>query len=61
LPLRQFDERIGLTKQFAAALDDPRDPELIEHTFLEMGRSRVYGILSGSPARESRAALRGGF
>jgi hypothetical protein len=28
LPLRQFDERIGLTKQFAAVLDDPRDPEL---------------------------------
>ncbi len=24
LPLRQFDERIGLTKQFAAVLDDPR-------------------------------------
>ena len=23
LPLRQFDERIGLTKQFAAVLDDP--------------------------------------
>ena len=41
LPLRQFDERIGLTKHFAAVLDDPRDPELTEHTFLEMVRSRV--------------------
>src|SRR5947207_2656829 len=47
LPLRQFDERIGLTKQFAAVLDDPRDPELTEHTFLEMVRSRVFGILAG--------------
>ena len=35
LPLRQFDERISLTKQFAAALDDPRDPDLIDHTFLD--------------------------
>jgi hypothetical protein len=25
LPLRQFDQNIGLTKQFAAVLDDPRD------------------------------------
>src|SRR3954471_22964820 len=47
LPLRQFDERIGLSKQFAAVLDDPRDPELTEHTFLEMVRSRVFGILAG--------------
>jgi hypothetical protein len=47
LPLRQFDERLGLTKQFAAVFDDPRDPELTEHTFPEMVRSRVYGIRAG--------------
>jgi hypothetical protein len=47
LPIRQFDERIGLTQTFAAALDDPRDPDLTEHTFLQMVRSRVYGILAG--------------
>ncbi len=41
LPLRQFDERIGLTHAVAAALDDPCEPELTEHTFLEMVRSRV--------------------
>jgi hypothetical protein len=35
LPVRQFDERIGLTQAFAEALDDPRDPGLTEHTFLE--------------------------
>ena len=28
LPLRQFDQRIGLTKQFAAVLDDPRHADL---------------------------------
>jgi hypothetical protein len=46
LPIRQFDTRAGLTRAFAQALDDPRDPDLTEHTFLEMVRSRVYGILA---------------
>ena len=41
LPVRQFDQRIGLTRAFADALDDPRDRGLTEHTFLEMVRSRV--------------------
>ena len=27
LPVRQFDQRIGLTRAFAGALDDPRDPD----------------------------------
>jgi hypothetical protein len=26
LPIREFDQRIGLTKAFADALNDPRDP-----------------------------------
>ena len=30
LPIRQFDQRIGLTWAFAEALDDPRDPDLTE-------------------------------
>jgi hypothetical protein len=47
LPLRQFDERIGLTRQFATVLDDPRDPDLIDHSFLEMTRMRIFGILAG--------------
>jgi hypothetical protein len=47
LPIRQFDDRIGLTRAFTDALDDPRDPDLTEHTFLEMVRFRVYGILAG--------------
>jgi hypothetical protein len=58
LPLRQFDERIGLTKQFAAVLDDHRDPELTEHTFLEMVRSRVYGILAGYEDQNDHNTLR---
>src|SRR5947208_7338778 len=58
LPLRQFDERIGLTSQFAAVLDDPRDPELTERTFLEMVRSRVFGILAGYEDQNDHDTLR---
>ena len=47
LPMRQFDQRIGLTQHFAAALHDPRDPTRIEHTLLEMVRMRVFGIVAG--------------
>jgi hypothetical protein len=58
LPLRQFDEQIGLTRQFADALDDPRDPELCEHTFLEMVRSRLFGILAAYEDQNDHDALR---
>src|SRR5262249_47070747 len=58
LPIRQFDERIGLTRAFTAALDDPRDPDLTEHTFLEMVRSRVFGILAGYADQNDHDTLR---
>jgi hypothetical protein len=58
LPLRQLDEHLGLTQQFAAVLDDPRQPDLIEHTFLEMVRSRVYGIVAGYEDQNDHDALR---
>jgi hypothetical protein len=58
LPIRQFDERIGLTQAFTAALDDPRDPDLTEHSFLEMVRSRVYGILAGYADQNNHDTLR---
>jgi hypothetical protein len=44
VPIHQFAAGIGFTHAFAEALDDPRDPDLTEHTFQEMVRSRVYGI-----------------
>jgi hypothetical protein len=47
LPVRQFDQRIGLTRANACALDAPRDPDLTEHPFLETVRSRAYGTLAG--------------
>lgn len=58
LPLRQFDERLGLTRAFAAVLDDPRDPALTEHTFLEMVRCRVYGILAAYEDQNDHDTLR---
>jgi hypothetical protein len=58
LPIRQFDERIGLTRAFADALDDPRDRHLTEHMFLEMVRSRVYGILAGYEDQDDHDTLR---
>ena len=58
LPFRQLDQRLGLTRSFAAVLDDPRDPDLIEHTNLEMVRSRVYGILAGYADQNDHDTLR---
>jgi hypothetical protein len=59
LPLREFDERIGLTRQFAEALQDPRCPKMIDHPFLEMVRARVYGILAGYEDQNDHDCLRG--
>jgi hypothetical protein len=58
LALRQFDEQIGLTRQFAEALQDSRIPGLIEHTFLEMVRSRIYGVLAAYEDQNDHDALR---
>jgi hypothetical protein len=58
LPVRQFDDRIGLTRAFADALNDPRDADLTEHTFLEIVRSRVYGILAGYEDQNDHDTLR---
>jgi hypothetical protein len=46
LPLRVFDQNLGLTQRFAAVLDDPRHPNQCEHSVLDMVRSRIYGILA---------------
>jgi hypothetical protein len=58
LPLRQFDEQIGLTRQFAQALHDPRQANLTEHPFLEMVRSRIYGILAAYEDQNDHDVLR---
>jgi hypothetical protein len=58
LPIRQFDERVGLTKQFAAVLNDPRDSELIDHSVLDMTRMRIFGILAGYEDQNDHDTLR---
>lgn len=38
LPIREFDERMGLTSPFAAALQDGRDATLTRHSLATMVR-----------------------
>ena len=58
LPIGEFDRQLGLTQQFAAALEDPRDPVFTRHSFLEMTRSRVFGILADYEDQNDHDALR---
>jgi DDE family transposase len=59
LPIREFDEFVGVTAGFASVLDDPRDATMIGHTFLEMTRSRIYGILADYVDQNDHDRLRG--
>src|SRR3954453_9580498 len=58
LPVRQFDEQIRLTEQFAAALDDRRDPALTRQSLSSMVRQRVYGILADYEDQNDHDTLR---
>jgi hypothetical protein len=58
LVLREFDERIGLTRQFATALQDLRAPRFCDHSLLEMVRQRVYGILADYEDQNDHDTLR---
>jgi hypothetical protein len=58
LPFRQLDEQTGLTRRFAEALVDRRDASRTDHSFLEMVRMRVYGILADYPDQNDHDVLR---
>jgi hypothetical protein len=58
LPIRQFDETIGLTRQFADALTDLRFQPSIVHSVREMVRMRIYGILADYPDQNDHDVLR---
>ena len=58
LPFRQLDERLAWTRQFAAALTDRRQVGYVGHTFLEMTRSRIYGILADYADQNDHDVLR---
>jgi len=58
LPVRQIDQNIRLTEQFAAALDDRRDPTLARQSLLSMVRQRIYGILADYEDQNDHDTLR---
>jgi hypothetical protein len=58
LPIRQLDDRIRLTEQFAAALQDRRDPQFVEQSLLSMVRQRIYGILADYEDQNDHDTLR---
>jgi hypothetical protein len=58
LPFRQLDEEIGLTRQFVDALVDRRHVGYVDHTFLEMTRMRIYGIIADYPDQNDHDVLR---
>lgn len=58
LPFRLFDERIGFTREFAGALEDRRHGSYIDHSFLEMTRMRVDGILADYADQNDHDVLR---
>ena len=58
LPFRHLDEMLGLTKQFAETLVDRRNPGYVEHSYLEMVRMRVYGILADYADQNDHDVLR---
>ena len=58
LPFRQLDQRLGLSRQFAEALTDRRCAGLVDHTFLEMTRARIYGILADYADQNDHDVLR---
>jgi hypothetical protein len=58
LPVRQCDQNLRLTEQFAAALDDRRDPTLTRQSLLSMVRQRIYGILADYEDQNDHDTLR---
>jgi Transposase DDE domain group 1 len=58
LAIREFDERIGLTRNFAVGLNDPRDPKKFDHSFLDMSRARIYGVLADYVDQNDHDTLR---
>src|SRR5260370_200989 len=47
LLLREVEKRSGIFRQFAGCFTDYRNPDLIEHTVVELVAQRVYGLAMG--------------
>ena len=44
LPIRQFEQRIGMTRAYAKAVDGPRATGLTEHSLSESARARRWHL-----------------
>jgi len=58
LLLREVDKQHRLTRRLAAALQDPRTPELVRHKLDTMVRQRVFGVAAGYEDLNDHEALR---
>lgn len=58
LLLRQVERKIGLLKDAARVLPDPRNPLLVSHTTEQMLRQRVFGLCQGYEDLNDHARLR---
>ena len=47
LLLREVEAKIGILRRFADCFTDHRDPELIEHSVVDLIAQRVYGMALG--------------
>ena len=52
LPIRPFEQCIGLTRAYAEAVDGPRATSLTEHSLSERARARVVGVFAGCQDRD---------
>jgi hypothetical protein len=58
LIFRELDEQLGWTQQFAEVLTDPREEAYVQHSFEEMVRMRIYGVLAGYADQNDHDLLR---
>lgn len=56
--LRADDRRLGPGPALDAAIDDPRDPELISHRQVDLLRQRIYGLALGYEELNDHDTLR---
>jgi len=50
--LREADHRLGLSESLAGRMHDPRQPERIRYTLLELLRQRLYALALGYSAQD---------
>jgi hypothetical protein len=58
LPIREFDERLRFTEQFAEALQDLRQRDGVKHSLASMVRQRIYGALADYEDQNDHDTLR---